>query len=602
MGSLIEQRFMGLTCKICFENASSSQGMHARITPCGHVFCHPCATTWFRSDAACPVCRRTVEGLSSLIPLYDQDAGLQSSSLELCEDSAQILVDGIANGGSHGGEKHYRDFQLGGRMLQHGGLEHGSPADAAKSVESKGIEEREFDFLHRRSGEDEEVHVRYVLDKVAERWQQVMVERAKLKVQVARLDKTKQELLLQLQRMGEENMALRQALGERSRSATRGSVMEQGALEELEKECELWESSFMLDRDSEVSSATRVRRSEICCAGAEMGTSQGKVSLVKPPVKVLERLGAKKWELAHTFAMHSSAVHGIAVNSTGNLVATASWDHLCKVYDVHLEEEVAVLFGHELGLYAVKFSPSKRNVIGTVSSDHTCRLWNVETAECLRVLEGHMDEVNGLAFKNGTHLLATASDDMTCKIWDAEKGLCVTTLKGHRQCVYGVCFQPQGHLLATSSFDLTAKLWDPRSAENVRTLRGHLEDVIGVDIDSSGSLLATGSDDKTCRVWDLCMGNCLEVLAEHCGEVKRVAFAPFSRLLATTSGDTTARLYDTCTFECLHVLSSHSDHVFDVAWSPMADFLVTASHDQHWKLWQPRAAPFGYSLISSNFR
>jgi WD40 repeat protein len=38
-------------------------------------------------------------------------------------------------------------------------------------------------------------------------------------------------------------------------------------------------------------------------------------------------------------------------------------------------------------------------------------------------------QVNGLSFKEGTHLLATASDDTTSMIWDAEKGISVTTLK-----------------------------------------------------------------------------------------------------------------------------------------------------------------------------
>jgi WD40 repeat protein len=42
---------------------------------------------------------------------------------------------------------------------------------------------------------------------------------------------------------------------------------------------------------------------------------------------------------------------------------------------------------------------------------------------------GCQKQVNGLSFKQGTHLLATASDDTTSMIWDAEKGICVTSLK-----------------------------------------------------------------------------------------------------------------------------------------------------------------------------
>lgn len=42
---------------------------------------------------------------------------------------------------------------------------------------------------------------------------------------------------------------------------------------------------------------------------------------------------------------------------------------------------------------------------------------------------GIIAQVNGLSFKQGTHLLATASDDKSSIIWDAEKGVAVTTLK-----------------------------------------------------------------------------------------------------------------------------------------------------------------------------
>lgn len=133
--------------------------------------------------------------------------------------------------------------------------------------------------------------------------------------------------------------------------------------------------------------------SELGIGNSEAGHCSPCRPLPKPPAKVEERLGASKWELAHTFAMHTGPVHGIAVNPSGNLVATASWDHFCRVYDVHLEEQVAVLAGHNLGLYAVQFSPAKRDLVGTVSSDQTCRLWNTDTSECIRVLEGHTDEV-----------------------------------------------------------------------------------------------------------------------------------------------------------------------------------------------------------------
>lgn len=554
------------------------------------------------------MCRSAVAGLSALIALFDHDAGLQSPSLGFDDEASENGEEVLGSSGCEDGQ--VRDSPSGAKASGVGtsaGPENGAEPSSTGRINAEGAQDRGrvADCLQRRNCDNEDVQVKYVLGKVAERWQQVMVERARLRVQVAALEKAKQELSARVQLLTDENTVMKQAMsvGLRPRG---GAGHSRWDVDSDSGENGYYAESRLqgLDRESEMNAMgsylSNLSLSEIGYPSADTGYSPVR-GVARAPAKVEERLSASKWELAHTFTMHSGPVHGIAVNPSGNLVATASWDHLCRVYDVHLEEEVAVLAGHLLGLYAVKFSPAKRDLVGTVSSDQTCRLWNTDTGECLRVLEGHTDEVNGLSFKPGTHLLATASDDATSMIWDAEKGISVTTLKGHRHGVYGVCFQPNGgHLVATASFDFTAKLWDPRSAEDVQTLRGHLEDVIGVDIDDSGTYLATGSDDKTCRVWDLRMGHPIVVLQAHSGEVKRVVFSPYGKLLATTSGDTTVRLFDTNTWDCAQILSSHSDHVFDVAWSPTADFLVTASHDRLWKLWQPRVPSLRNSGFTAN--
>lgn len=241
------------------------------------------------------------------------------------------------------------------------------------------------------------MQVKYVLGKVAERWQQVMVERARLRVQVASLEKTKQELSTRVQLLTEENAVMKQSvMGFRPRGGS-------AANSRWDLDCDARESGYYsearlqgLDRESEMNAMGNYL-SNLSISDMGYGSADTGYNLVRgvsrAPAKVEERLSASKWELSRTFTMHSGPVHGIAVNPSGNLVATASWDHLCRVYDVHLEEEVAVLAGHLLGLYAVKFSPAKRDLVGTVSSDQTCRLWNTDTGECLRVLEGHTDEV-----------------------------------------------------------------------------------------------------------------------------------------------------------------------------------------------------------------
>lgn len=139
---------------------------------------------------------------------------------------------------------------------------------------------------------------------------------------------------------------------------------------------------------------------------------------------VIEHLGSSNWELTDTFMSPLTASWGIFISPSRNLIATASSNKLCHVYNIHSHKEVARLSRHLDSLWAVEFSPTNQDLLGTTSFDYTCRVWNVNTQKCLHVLEGHKKE-------------------------------------GHACGVWNVCFQPDnGHLIATPSYDCTAKLWN----------------------------------------------------------------------------------------------------------------------------------------------
>jgi len=298
------------------------------------------------------------------------------------------------------------------------------------------------------------------------------------------------------------------------------------------------------------------------------------------------------FKLMKVYELHHDPVHGVDVHPTRPLVASASWDKTCIIYDLARDCIATKLQGHhKKGLYAAKFSKDYPNLVATVSSDHTCRLWRLDTGKHLAKLQGHEDEVNGMAFYENT--LATASDDRRIIIWDIDTHQIIDSLEGHRNSVYGLCYQPPGFsnggLLASVAFDWMTMVWDPRSSNQspIRKLEGHRDDIIGVDFSPNGLALATGSDDGTCRVWDCRMWRTAAVLRDHQGECKRVSFSPYGRALATTSGDGTAKIWDMYTFACTDTLEGHEDHVFDAAWGHDGNFIVTGCHDNKWRLWKP---------------
>lgn len=161
---------MTLDCKICFESAQ--HGKQAKITACGHVFCEDCATRWFESQTSCPVCRREINvSANELISVYDQDVGdqgQQGSSIAMFLSSRLSAVQ--IHDESHSQQR--------------------GPDTVANEAASGSSS---------HDGFEEDVQVKFVLGKVAGRWQQLMVERAQLKSEIGSLREKNQSLLAEVE-------------------------------------------------------------------------------------------------------------------------------------------------------------------------------------------------------------------------------------------------------------------------------------------------------------------------------------------------------------------------------------------------------------------
>ena len=148
---------------------------------------------------------------------------------------------------------------------------------------------------------------------------------------------------------------------------------------------------------------------------------------------------------------------------------------------------------------------------------------------------GHTGNVNSLAFKPNSYLLASGSKDKTIRIWDVghiDNLRLVRTLRGHTDWVNSVAWSPDGRTLASASSDGTVRLWNPNNGINFAVLRGHTERVECVAWSPDGRILASGSHDKTVRLWDPDTHGTLRVLREI-DEVAGLAFHPNGQTLAS---------------------------------------------------------------------
>ncbi len=122
--------------------------------------------------------------------------------------------------------------------------------------------------------------------------------------------------------------------------------------------------------------------------------------------------------------------------------------------------ERAVLHGHRDEVTGVAISPDGTH-LATSSFDHTARVWDLRhPGEQPVVFSGHTAAVNGVAFSpDGTHV-ATASDDHTVQVWDWRHPHAPPVVLHHDAVIYDVTFSPDGEFVATATDDHTAQVWD----------------------------------------------------------------------------------------------------------------------------------------------
>jgi WD40 repeat protein len=284
---------------------------------------------------------------------------------------------------------------------------------------------------------------------------------------------------------------------------------------------------------------------------------------------------------------HSFVVESVAFSPDGKTLASASWDRTAKLWDVSTGAVMFTFKGHSAVVNSVAFSPDGK-ILATGSADHTIRLWDASSGAELRLLKGHAAEddtsiagIPSVAFSPDGKILASGGDDHTVRIWDVSTGALLHTLTGHTAVVHSVAFSPDGNVLVSGSGDHFVKLWDVAKGVELRTLPAFPSYVASVAFSPDGKILAIAGGDKTITLWDVPTGKELRTLKGHPYSVESVAFSPNGKTLA--SGYEAVRLWDVSTGAELRRLEGHSNSVHAVAFSP--DGKIIASGHQNIRLW-----------------
>mmetsp|Transcript_5833 Transcript_5833/g.10123 ORF Transcript_5833/g.10123 Transcript_5833/m.10123 type:complete len:538 (-) Transcript_5833:219-1832(-) len=243
--------------------------------------------------------------------------------------------------------------------------------------------------------------------------------------------------------------------------------------------------------------------------------------------------------------------------SSSMILATASIDLTAKLwkvstlsegYDTQNEnnkfqiQEINHLKGHERRLCKVAFHPQGRH-LATTSFDHTWRLWDVETGNEILLQDGHWKEVYGVGFHPDGSLCSTTDFGGVVQVWDLRTGKSIHHFLGHAKRVLCTEFSPNGFQLATSGDDGFIKVWDLRKRKQFASIPAHSNLVTQIQFDRyhNGEFLVSTSFDATAKVWSTRDWTMLTTMRGHEGKVMGVDLLKDS--IVTCGFDKTLKLW-----------------------------------------------------------
>jgi len=213
-------------------------------------------------------------------------------------------------------------------------------------------------------------------------------------------------------------------------------------------------------------------------------------------------------ELA-TLRGHAARLGRVAFHPSGRYVATTSFDHTWRLWDVETGgTQLLLQDGLWKECYGIGMHPDG-SLCATTDFGGTIQCWDLRTGKSACHFTGaHARRVLCSEFAPNGFQMATAGDDGILKAWDLRRKGTVASVPAHSRLITQIRFGhdvpgQNGEFVTTSSFDGTVKVWSTRDWRMLTMLQGHEGKVMGVDIISGqeGTALVSSGFDKTLKLW-----------------------------------------------------------------------------------------------------
>jgi WD40 repeat protein len=298
-----------------------------------------------------------------------------------------------------------------------------------------------------------------------------------------------------------------------------------------------------------------------------------------------------------TLPGHTSGISGVAFSPDGTRLATGSWDHTARVWDITPGNE-ALFISRDLrsedvptaGIgrfpsYNIRYSPDGTRILSDDPADNAAKIWDANSGKELLSLGGRADYLD----YSPDGKMVAVSNDKTITLLDAKTGKHLQTLVGHDDYIKSISFSPDGKHLASADIDGKVIIWDLANGKVVFTLQEQDVQFFSVAYSPDGKRLFAGEGFAMGNVWDALTGEKLFTFKLTQGQFGETlfdaAFSPDGKRLAVVNRLGLISIRDASNGKDLLTWRGHLGRIEAITFSPDGNLVATVAEDGTARVW-----------------
>ncbi|MBJ6360065.1 WD40 repeat domain-containing protein [Paenibacillus sp. GCM10012307] len=280
---------------------------------------------------------------------------------------------------------------------------------------------------------------------------------------------------------------------------------------------------------------------------------------------------------------HTGPIKTVVIDRKGEYVYTAGYDKrvLRWNYEKGSSEQ---LTQHNHLVNAVKLTQDNRYLI-SASADYTIRVLDLHKDEIVTELFGHNDDVESLTLANNDQLLISTSNqhDGRVLVWELSTGRILVQFSKHKNSVKSVWVN--GDQVYTSDNDGLLYIWELKTGEVLQILGPFNYDLDVVTGVASKQQAFLGLDSGELVVLDTLTHKEVKRVQAHDIGIKTIKVSPSERFILTAGYDHKIKVWDVDLTYIKTLPSYPYQWEVDFAWHPDEQHILGGSFGVKYSVW-----------------